>query len=139
MNEIKNYKQGQSAFADAVWKILDDTFAHYNLPGTANFKDAYATDGWAYVKVVLTRRELATYDFDHLTQLVIRCHDAAVRLSISSGGIHKLGLLFHRRSHDMELGVAKRHPTIEQAIENTRGRNYYGPVKKLVAAEPVPS
>lgn len=63
--------------------------------------------------------ELATYDFDHLTRLVIACHDEAIRLEISPRSNRYLTLLFHQRSHDGKR-VFDHHPTIEAAIAKER-------------------
>lgn len=65
---------------------------------------------------------LATFDFSHLTALVIAAHDAALRMEISPRSNRYLTILFHRRSHDGE-SITKRHPTMEEAIRIHRRRN----------------
>lgn len=62
-------------------------------------------------------RDLATYDFAELTDLVVLCHDRAIRLSIEPA-MSRLRLRFSRRSRDG--AQHERHPTIEQAIERVR-------------------
>jgi hypothetical protein len=105
-----------SAFGLRVARILDDIWALYNLPvGKVDFSgDA--------VQFRL-HKALSTYDFDELTQLVVRCHDACIRLSIRGSG-SQLSLHFSPRERDGESMVT-RHPTIEQAIERVRTRNYF--------------
>jgi len=74
---------------------------------------------------------LATFDANQLTTLVILCHDAAIRLEISSAKLKfrdedgnkcvvpALELLFHQRQREGRL--YERHPTMEEAITKARG------------------
>ena len=68
--------------------------------------------------------DLATYDLDTLTRLVIAAHDECVRAEISSSGPRRVRVLLHPR-YGREGDFSKRHPTIEQAILNYR--NYARP------------
>ena len=66
---------------------------------------------------VVVRGDLATFDFDHLTTLVVLAHDKAVRVSVegrSSWG-HLL-LTFSPRQR--EGGTWERHPTMDAATAN---------------------
>jgi len=62
---------------------------------------------------------LATFDFNNLTKLVILCHDACIRLEIEPHTFDSMRFWFHRRE-GREGDITRRHPTIEQAIENAR-------------------
>ncbi len=62
---------------------------------------------------------LSTYDRGDLTELVIACHDACIRLNIAPSGPRGLRLLFSRRI-GREGAVWDRHPTIEQATADWR-------------------
>ena len=64
-------------------------------------------------------QSLATYDFNELTELVVLCHDQAIRLCISPH-MRYLQLLFHQRTREGQFN--ERHPTIEEAILRCRGR-----------------
>jgi hypothetical protein len=68
--------------------------------------------------------ELATWDFNRLTRLVILCHDQCIRLSIEGANIHYLRLFFHTRKRGDDLLICKRHPTIEEQIKEIRSRCY---------------
>lgn len=56
-----------------------------------------------------------TADSDMLTRLVIRAHDAMVRVCFIPSGPRLLGMTLHRRFF-RDSGVGKRHDTIETAI-----------------------
>lgn len=62
--------------------------------------------------------ELATFDFPHLTELLVLCHDACIRLSISPY-MRNLRLMFHPRQGRTGR-MSKRHPTIEDATRYAR-------------------
>lgn len=63
--------------------------------------------------------ELATYDFVHLTQLVLAAHDRCVRVAIAPKAFRYLTIYIHPRQRDGD-SIGSRHPTIEQAIETFR-------------------
>lgn len=71
-----------------------------------------------FIEIVIGS-SLSTWDFNHLTQLVVLCHDNAVRLEINGANIGYLRLYFHRRTR--EGSISKRHPTIEESIQMIRG------------------
>lgn len=55
-------------------------------------------------------RSLATFDMDHLTRLVIMAHKKAIRIEISTAGMH-LRVAGHMRVHDPAARCFERHPT----------------------------
>jgi len=59
---------------------------------------------------------LATWDFNQLTQLVVLCHDRAIRLEINGAANGYLKLMFHPRKRK-GLSIYSKHPTLE---ENTK-------------------
>ena len=61
---------------------------------------------------------LSTWDFNRLTELVVLCHDRAVRLEIEPCNMRFVKLLFHQRGR--EGGMTKRHPTMEEAVQMVR-------------------
>jgi hypothetical protein len=67
---------------------------------------------------------LATFDNDHLTRMVVRGHDACIRLAISPLNSRQLRLSFSRR--DRDGAKHDRHPTLEAAIVTARTTGYYG-------------
>ena len=61
--------------------------------------------------------ELATWDRDALTQLVIACHKRCIRAEISNGGPRRLKVTLSARERtDPGMPIMHCHPTIEQAI-----------------------
>jgi len=61
---------------------------------------------------------LATFDFDGLTRLVIGAHDECVRVGLRNGPPRKIVIMFHDRNR--EGGFTQRHPTMEDAIKSIR-------------------
>lgn len=75
---------------------------------------------WAnpdYIAVPLTH-DLATFDRDELTRLVVLCHDRCLRLEIAAAGRRQLKLGFSPRQR--EGSTYERHPTIEAAVASIR-------------------
>lgn len=73
--------------------------------------------------VVTLDTELATYDSDALTRLVVLCHDRLIRCSIQGLAPGYIRAMFHQR-HKREGGARwERHPTLETASKQIR--SYY--------------
>lgn len=76
---------------------------------------------WSFgggVRFTLRRGSLATFDFDHLTRLVILAHDRCIRVSVEPRSFQYLAICMWPRK---EAGALHdRHPTIEEAIERLR-------------------
>lgn len=62
---------------------------------------------------------LASWDFNHLTRLVIAAHEACIRVSVEAAAPKYLRISMHRRERAAEA-IHARHPTIEQAVEAYR-------------------
>lgn len=78
-------------------------------------------DGGGGVRFVLAERRLATFDFDHLTRLVLAAHDACVRVAIEPCTFRHLAITMHPRD-GRDGSYYASHPTIETAIEHFRGK-----------------
>jgi hypothetical protein len=63
--------------------------------------------------------QLATFDFDYLTRLVILAHDRCIRVEVVQGAPGRVGLALFKRT-EREGPMHSRHPTMEQAIANHR-------------------
>jgi hypothetical protein len=69
--------------------------------------------------------DVATYDGDVMTRMVLIAHAEAVRFSLGNGGPHRLKLEAHPREHGHD-SWAKRHPTLDDlAKEIDRMRAMY--------------
>lgn len=68
--------------------------------------------------VVHDQGDLATYDWDKLTRLVLMGHDQCVRVAIYPLAFKTLRIAIWSRVRDG--GLSQRHPTIEEAIERFR-------------------
>ncbi|MCK5344001.1 MAG: hypothetical protein KAR20_11385 [Candidatus Heimdallarchaeota archaeon] len=63
------------------------------------------------------RGSFSTYDFSHLTEMVLLCHERCIRGEILPSGPGRLKLVFHKR-HAREGRMSERHPTIEEVLKN---------------------
>jgi hypothetical protein len=71
------------------------------------------------IKCSVYGSQMATFDFDYLTRLVILAHDRCIRVEIVPSGPGRVGLaLFKRNSRDGS--TFERHPTMEQALAKFR-------------------
>ena len=71
-----------------------------------------------FIRITITG-ELATFDSQHLTELVVAAHDCCIRVSIGACNMQRIALEFSRRTaRDGNLYL--RHPTIEQAVASWR-------------------
>ena len=69
--------------------------------------------------------DVATYDGDVMTRMVLIAHFEAVRFSLGNGGPYRLKLQAHPREHG-HASLAKRHPTLDDlAKEIDRMRAMY--------------
>ena len=62
---------------------------------------------------LLVYEDLATTDSNLLTRLVVAAHAAAVRLSITSGGLRQVRVWLHPRKR--APSIMENHPTLEDA------------------------
>jgi len=64
-------------------------------------------------------QNLATFDSNLLTRLVLLAHESCIRVEIVPVNFRLLGIIIHKRQpHGTKF--FERHPTIEQAIEEFR-------------------
>lgn len=68
--------------------------------------------------------DLSTWDFNRLTALVIGAHDECIRVEVSQGGPRAVKITCWPRQR--EGSMSERHPTIEAAIEQYRGKKSAG-------------
>jgi hypothetical protein len=66
------------------------------------------------------RGDIATFDFNQMTRLVLMGHDKCIRVSVEAirNGVMKISIWKRQR----EGSMYERHPTIEQAIEKFRAQ-----------------
>lgn len=64
------------------------------------------------------RGDLATWDYNELTRLVLMAHDKCIRVSVNPISKTVIGIAIWKRLR--EGSMSERHPTLEQAIEKFR-------------------
>lgn len=69
----------------------------------------------------LVTGDLATWDFNTLTALVVAGHDAALRVGISGGGPRKLKIILWARRRTHENATVFAHPRLEDHVALIRG------------------
>lgn len=68
--------------------------------------------GW---QVKHDRGDIATFDYNKLTTLVLMAHDKCIRVSIMPYNFNTLKICIWKRNRNG--GFSNRHPTIQQAID----------------------
>lgn len=75
-------------------------------------------EGWC----TLDHRQLATFDFDELTRLVVMAHDRGIRVTIMPSSPKVLKIALHKREKadgEARLNVHN-HPSLERNVEKIR-------------------
>jgi hypothetical protein len=88
----------------------------HHIPGHEVHEHGY---GWM---VKHDRGDLATFDFNELTRLVLMAHRDCYRASIENHGVRAFKIAIWKRQR--EGGMCDRHPTIDQAIETFNANPY---------------
>lgn len=103
---------------NALW-LLSRAFKTgiYNLTIRWDRAEWRGRDGLSFV---LYTGGLSTYDFDHLTRLVIGAHDECIRVCLEPKAPRYMRLSMSPRDRDGD-NISTRHPTIEDAISSFRG------------------
>lgn len=86
----------------------------HHIPKHQVFEYGY---GWM---VKHDRGDLATYDYNALTRLVLMAHDKCIRVSVEALNMNTIKVAIWKR--EREGGMSERHPTIEYAIEKFRNK-----------------
>lgn len=77
-------------------------------------------NGWC----MAVTNSVSTYDFNHLTRLVVMAHDRCIRVEIAPKGMNRMLIIVHKRVRaealGESLGISKVHPTMEEAIHFIR-------------------
>ena len=81
----------------------------HHIPG---FEPKPFGEGWM---IKHDRGDMATYDFDQLTRLVLLAHYKCYRVSVMPNSSNSVKICVWKR--EREGSLYQRHPTIEQAIE----------------------
>lgn len=92
-----------------VWRGI------YHIPKTSLAKAHWKP---AMVEIVI-QGGLATFDSGRLTELVVLCHDEAIRFEISPASSRHLRLQFYERSHAAS-GLGRFHPTMLDSLDAVR-------------------
>jgi len=71
-----------------------------------------------FITMVVPAHGLATYDFERLTQLVVLCHESALRMEVGGANPRHVRLTFHQRGRSGSL--SQRHPSMAWAVSNIR-------------------
>jgi hypothetical protein len=83
--------------------------------GEHHFPSKLKQEGYGW-KINHDNNYLSTFDFNDLTKLVLMAHKYCIRVSLNTCGVNKMKITIWKR--EREGVISRRHPTIEQAIEN---------------------
>lgn len=113
LNPDKNPEALLSDLGQNVANLLGELFCGiYHL----DHKALYRVDWSNNICIVFSLgwHQLATVDFDELTELVFLAHHMAIRVSIEASTHKYLKLIFHQRTRIG--GYSERHPTLDEAV-----------------------
>ena len=99
---------------DATDFFRDFYFGEHHFPSELK-ESGY---GWCVTQL---NASLSTYDFNHLTRLVVMAHDRCIRVELKPFGMNRLKIIITKRERDG--GYSERHPTLEAAIEYIRSQD----------------
>lgn len=119
------YKCEMSEFGIRVADLLGKVFQGiYHLAGPALKRVDWSDNYRVELHLVESyASDLATYDFDLLTRLVVASHDQCIRISIAPHTFRCVKLLFHSRKRaDGQLNISQRMPTLEDHAADIRER-----------------
>jgi len=116
-------KKDMSPLGEAVANLLGRVFLGiYHLPSAALGRVKWDDE---YYMEFIYDCDLATYDFDHLTALIVYAHDEMIRINIRGCGPRYLKMTFHQRKRRTG-NISERYPTIEDHIAELRIRESAG-------------
>jgi hypothetical protein len=102
--------QTQMDKQEAIDFFSEFFFGEHHFPG--ELKE------WGNGWIIRAQNNLSTYDFNHLTRLVVMAHDKAIRVEIVPKGMNIIYIAIHKRSREGDY--YERHPTMEDAIKKIR-------------------
>lgn len=114
-NGMSTFSERREWMSDNQWRaaqLVADVFGGFHHLN--EFKPV--ADG---VQVTLHAHDLATFDYDLLTGLVILAHSRCIRVAVVTAGM-RLAVRAYVRQRDGAMH--QRHPTMEQAIERWSSR-----------------
>lgn len=107
-----------SSFGSEVAEIIGVIYKGiYHIPTTVQHKRTeWHSESWIEITVPCG---LSTYDGSELTNLIVLCHDAAIRLEIRAASKGYLRLCFSPRDANSQ-SIFSGHPSIENAVTSAR-------------------
>lgn len=106
-----------SPFGERVADLLNKLFTGIYHIDRAACKADYSSESW--ITVCVSDQYFSTFDFSHLTLLVLLCHDFCIRCEMRAAARGFIRLCFSPR--EREGDISHRHPTMEEHIEYLRG------------------
>lgn len=108
-------RKAMTAEQEVCFDLLCDVFyGEHHCPDVSGFGRG--------IKANVYSGQMATFDFDYLTRLVVLAHDRCVRVEICQGGPGRVGVVLHKR-FTREGDMYKRHPTMEAAVAGIRAKH----------------
>jgi hypothetical protein len=105
--EVK-VRPGELSREEAVQFFSDFYFGEHHFPSELKV----CGHGW----MINHYMSMSTFDYNHLTRLVLMAHDRCIRVEIAPCNAQYIRIKVHKR--DREGEYTERHPTIQQAIKS---------------------
>ena len=115
----------------AMAAICEGLGSPWNIPTNWDRANWYASTKGA-ISLFVRGGRLATFDFDHLTKLVLAAHKNCVRVEIEPANMQGVRVTFWPRDK-AEGSMFERHPTLEQLAQ--RALSMAEPARVAEAAE----
>lgn len=113
-----DFEMLKQPFSERAERVLACTFR--GLHNAPKIKKGPNIDCWE----VNHYGELATFDFDGLTRLVVAAHMNCIRASVMSSGPSMIKIRLHSRTGRSGM-MHERHPTIDDAVATIKGYGQY--------------
>jgi hypothetical protein len=96
--------------------VIEDVFGGEHHVGPIKWKGGL----WGSCSFTTHESQLSTFDFSHLTRLVVRAHDQCLRAAVSGGGPRRLKILLSERKLDASDPLTGGCPTLEAHVSAIR-------------------
>ncbi|MDR5742481.1 hypothetical protein QCE73_04840 [Caballeronia sp. LZ029] len=132
----RDVTKGYRAAPDTLSPFQRNVFNILGMVGNGIYNapiawDAIRWKGWGHGIAIPWKNDLATWDFNGLTNLVFLSHEARIRVEIRPNGFHGLLLCFWPRV--AKGSMCERHPNLAEAV--AAFRDYLGENHSIVYRE----
>lgn len=116
MNHARDRPGELASFRTRAMSVIDKVFGGEHHVQSLKWKDNI----WSSCTFLTFESQLSTFDFSHLTRLVVVAHDEYLRAAVSGGGPRMMKILLSERKQGTMDPVSGGCPTLEAHIAAIR-------------------